>query len=64
MNMLEPEMYGVLIDPKRPGLFTSSTNKACLGDLCKSKSFMEKLKSQLKSFHLRILKHQQNHVAF
>lgn len=45
VNMLELEMYGVLIDLKRFGLFMFSINKVCLGDLCKLKFFMEKLKS-------------------
>ena len=64
----EPEKYGVPqfdnVDLDVPGLFTSRTDKACLGDLLNSKCSLEKLKSSLKSFYHQPLKHQHNHVSF
>ena len=58
----EPEKYGVPqidnVDLDVLGLFTSRTDKACLGDMLNSKCFIGEAEELLKSFYHQPLKHQ------
>ena len=60
----EPEKYGVPqidnVDLDVLGLFTSRTDKACLGDMLNSKCFIGEAEELLKSFYHQPLKHQHN----
>ena len=55
---MEPQIDNVDLDVL--GLFTSRTDKACLGDMLNSKCFIGEAGELLKSFYHQPLKHQHN----